>query len=241
MAFIIIISFIFFFCSFLLSIDPSWCPFPAISREDPEDSNNHLQHNHHHHHLHRSGHGNNQSNKIPFNGYNSEEYLDRLEPNGNIPANKSDLGYGKRKLCVFCLYVPLHPRHSLLVLVSKHTSYVSAFNCFVISWKTCFPRPPAPRSHQFLNYPPTLCCRVLFVFCPRICRVIEKNETNFNEFAYSRTTSGSYYLYLFIKNGKWNESRFDDKETPLFVRSPGYLSRKLHNDKEIIIRNANIL
>lgn len=66
--------------------------FLAISREDTEDSNHHNHHNHH-----RSGHGNTHGNKAPFNGYNSEEYLDRLEPNGNIPANKSDLGYGKRK------------------------------------------------------------------------------------------------------------------------------------------------
>lgn len=78
----------------------------AISREDGEDSNHHQhQINHYNHsssskriwkqswHQHRSGH----SNEVPFNGYNSEEYLDRLEPNGNIPANKSDLGYGKRK------------------------------------------------------------------------------------------------------------------------------------------------
>lgn len=78
----------------------------AISREDGEDSNHHQhQINHFNHsssskriwkqswHQHRSGH----SNEVPFNGYNSEEYLDRLEPNGNIPANKSDLGYGKRK------------------------------------------------------------------------------------------------------------------------------------------------
>lgn len=85
-------------------------PSIAISREDGEDSNHHQhQINHYNHsssskriwkqswHQHRSGH----SNEVPFNGYNSEEYLDRLEPNGNIPnipANKSDLGYGKRKL-----------------------------------------------------------------------------------------------------------------------------------------------
>ncbi|XP_055323897.1 cyclin-dependent kinase 14 isoform X4 [Sitodiplosis mosellana] len=77
----------------------------TISREDGEDSNHHQhQINHYNHsssskriwkqswHQHRSGH----SNEVPFNGYNSEEYLDRLEPNGNIPANKSDLGYGKQ-------------------------------------------------------------------------------------------------------------------------------------------------
>lgn len=33
--------------------------------------------------------------------------MDRLEPNGNIPANKSDLGYGKRKY---------NPHHCLLFL-----------------------------------------------------------------------------------------------------------------------------
>lgn len=62
--------------------------FIAISREDGEDSN---------HHNHHRGHGNNHNSKVPFNGYNSEEFLDRLEPNGNIPVNKSDLGYSKRK------------------------------------------------------------------------------------------------------------------------------------------------
>lgn len=66
--------------------------FAAISREDGEDSNH--QHQLHHHHNHR---GNSHGNKVSYNGYNSEEYLDRLETNGNIPANKSDLGYGKRK------------------------------------------------------------------------------------------------------------------------------------------------
>ena len=34
--------------------------------------------------------------KLPFNGY-SDEFLDRLEPNGNIPAEK-DLRYGKQIL-----------------------------------------------------------------------------------------------------------------------------------------------
>lgn len=67
---------------------------PAISREDGEESNHQHQLHHHHHHNHR---GNSHGNKVSYNGYNSEEYLDRLETNGNIPANKSDLGYGKRK------------------------------------------------------------------------------------------------------------------------------------------------
>lgn len=60
----------------------------SISREDNDDStqhnNHHLPHHHHHHH----GHGHNRGGKVPFNGYTSEEYLDRLEPNGNIPADK---------------------------------------------------------------------------------------------------------------------------------------------------------
>uniref|UniRef100_A0A182JLS0 Uncharacterized protein n=1 Tax=Anopheles atroparvus TaxID=41427 RepID=A0A182JLS0_ANOAO len=62
----------------------------AISREESDDStqqNNHHQLPHHHHHHH--GHGHNRGGKVPFNGYTSEEYLDRLEPNGNIPADKS--------------------------------------------------------------------------------------------------------------------------------------------------------
>uniref|UniRef100_A0A1L8DKM5 cyclin-dependent kinase n=1 Tax=Nyssomyia neivai TaxID=330878 RepID=A0A1L8DKM5_9DIPT len=65
----------------------------TISREDGEESHQHHHHHHHHHH-HRGGHQNHGS-KVPFNGYNSDEYLDRLEPNGNIPADKSDLRYGK--------------------------------------------------------------------------------------------------------------------------------------------------
>ena len=46
---------------------------PAVSKEDSEDHN----------------HG-----KLPYNGY-SDEFLDRLEPNGNIPAGKGDIRYGK--------------------------------------------------------------------------------------------------------------------------------------------------
>lgn len=69
--------------------------FAAISREDNDDStqhnNHHLPHHHHHHH----GHGHNRGGKVPFNGYTSEEYLDRLEPNGNIPADKQT--YHKRE------------------------------------------------------------------------------------------------------------------------------------------------
>lgn len=37
-----------------------------------------------------------RGSKSQYNGYNSEEYLDRLEPNGNIPTDKSS--YSKRKL-----------------------------------------------------------------------------------------------------------------------------------------------
>lgn len=61
----------------------------SISREENDDStqhnNHHLPHHHHHHH----GHGHTRGGKVPFNGYTSEEYLDRLEPNGNIPADKT--------------------------------------------------------------------------------------------------------------------------------------------------------
>ncbi|XP_039149940.1 cyclin-dependent kinase 14 isoform X2 [Drosophila simulans] len=64
----------------------------TISREDGDESTHH----HHHHHHHRGGHGghHNHGNKVPYNGYNSEEYLDRLEPNGNIPADKTNCRYG---------------------------------------------------------------------------------------------------------------------------------------------------
>lgn len=48
----------------------------AVSKEDSEDHN----------------HG-----KLPYNGY-SDEFLDRLEPNGNIPPGKGDIRYGKREL-----------------------------------------------------------------------------------------------------------------------------------------------
>ncbi|XP_026849919.1 midnolin homolog, partial [Drosophila persimilis] len=66
----------------------------TISREDGDESTAH--HHHHHHHHHRGGHGghHNHGNKVPYNGYNSEEYLDRLEPNGNIPADKTNCRYG---------------------------------------------------------------------------------------------------------------------------------------------------
>ncbi|XP_021698650.1 cyclin-dependent kinase 14 isoform X2 [Aedes aegypti] len=62
----------------------------SISREENDD--NSTQHNNHHHphHLHHHhGHGHNRGSKVPFNGYTSEEYLDRLEPNGNIPVDKT--------------------------------------------------------------------------------------------------------------------------------------------------------
>lgn len=52
----------------------------SISREDNEDIHNN-----------RTGHG---TNHIPFNGcYTSEEYLDRLEPNGNIPSEKTSYNW----------------------------------------------------------------------------------------------------------------------------------------------------
>lgn len=49
---------------------------PAISKDEPDDSRN-----------------GGRVTKLPFNGY-SDEFLDRLEPNGNIPADK-DLRYGE--------------------------------------------------------------------------------------------------------------------------------------------------
>jgi hypothetical protein len=54
----------------------------AISREDNDERSN----NHHSH--------NRSNSKMPYNGY-SEEYLDRLETNGNIQADNK--AYSKRK------------------------------------------------------------------------------------------------------------------------------------------------
>lgn len=64
--------------------------FTAISREEGEESHNN----------HRGGH--NHGNKVPYNGYTSEEFLDRLEPNGNnIQSDKTS--FGKRK-CFIIFY-----------------------------------------------------------------------------------------------------------------------------------------
>lgn len=81
--------------------------------------------------------GNSHGNKVPFNGYNSEEYLDRLEPNGNIPTNKSDLGYGKRKykfllffhffFCYFTFF------DSILILFPLFTFWVTTW-MYLIMW-----------------------------------------------------------------------------------------------------------
>lgn len=87
------------FFSFFLSISA------AISREDSEEShhNNHNNNSHHLHH-HRSGHTNGSGGgggvgtKGQFNGFTSDEYLDRLEPKGNVQNEKSDKRYAKRKL-----------------------------------------------------------------------------------------------------------------------------------------------
>lgn len=165
---------------------------PAISREDPEDSNNHLQHNHHHHHLHRSGHGNNQSNKIPFNGYNSEEYLDRLEPNGNIPANKSDLGYGKRKLCFVCL------RTDSLWVLCLHLHLLLIASCDFS--RPAF-LPPSALSiipaHHYTH--PMLCAIYVFYSRNEVVRRQKREETNFNEIALVRKCSKNWSkLLLFI-------------------------------------------
>ncbi|XP_047111136.1 cyclin-dependent kinase 14 isoform X1 [Schistocerca piceifrons] len=54
----------------------SSCRIRAISKEESEEANS------------RGG-------KLPYNGY-SDEFLDRLEPNGNIPADKDLRGYGLR-------------------------------------------------------------------------------------------------------------------------------------------------
>lgn len=62
-----------------------YCFLAAISREENDEPTNN--------HLHHHGHHNRGNNKMPYNGY-SEEYLDRLEPNGNIAAEKS---FNKRK------------------------------------------------------------------------------------------------------------------------------------------------
>lgn len=69
--------------------------FPAISREETDDN--------------LAGHGRNSSStgkSHQFNGYNSEEYLDRLEPNGNIPSDKS--AYNKRKFYLFSKRSSVH-------------------------------------------------------------------------------------------------------------------------------------
>lgn len=63
--------------------------FAAISREDSEES-------HHHRSGHTNGSGVVGGNKGQYNGFTSDEYLDRLEPsNGNV--EKSDKRYAKRK------------------------------------------------------------------------------------------------------------------------------------------------
>lgn len=80
------------------------CLSAAISREDSEEShhNNHNNNSHHLHH-HRSGHTNGSGGgggvgtKGQYNGFTSDEYLDRLEPKGNVQNEKSDKRYAKRK------------------------------------------------------------------------------------------------------------------------------------------------
>lgn len=62
---------IFFIFYFLLTVANFFVT--AVSKEDSEDHN----------------HG-----KLPYNGY-SDEFLDRLEPNGNIPPGKGDIRYGE--------------------------------------------------------------------------------------------------------------------------------------------------
>lgn len=55
------------------SVSDAFLFISAVSKEEQEDQS----------------HG-----KLPYNGY-SDEFLDRLEPNGNIPAGKGDIRYGK--------------------------------------------------------------------------------------------------------------------------------------------------
>lgn len=77
----------------------------AISREDGDDTTHH----HHHHNHHRGGGSHhNHGNKVPYNGYNSEEYLDRLEPNGNIPADKTNCRYGGKFFFFFSFSTSTH-------------------------------------------------------------------------------------------------------------------------------------
>lgn len=86
----------------------------AISREDSEESHHNNHNNSHHlHHHHRSGHTNGSGgNKGQYNGFTSDEYLDRLEPsNGNVQHEKSDKRYAKRKF---------FPTTSLLLFLESH-------------------------------------------------------------------------------------------------------------------------
>lgn len=70
--------------------------FPAVSKEEAEEQNHH--------------HG-----KLPYNGY-SDEFLDRLEPNGNIPAGKGDIRYGKPCYSVWSFFVTASANDSYNVM-----------------------------------------------------------------------------------------------------------------------------
>lgn len=68
--------------------------------------------------------------KLPYNGY-SDEFLDRLEPNGNIPEGKSDLKYGTSYSfflfgyilgCrIFYVHTPIHLNAALTIAIALDT------------------------------------------------------------------------------------------------------------------------
>lgn len=70
-------------------------PVAAISKEEVEDSST-------------------RASKLPYNGY-SDEFLDRLEPNGNIPTDK-DMRYGKNACCVLLNALILQFSNSIIGL-----------------------------------------------------------------------------------------------------------------------------
>jgi hypothetical protein len=80
----------------------------AVSKEDSEDHN----------------HG-----KLPYNGY-SDEFLDRLEPNGNIPAGKGDIRYGE------CLVKGNDVVCSLTHGETERPPYIPVYGQFNLFWRT---------------------------------------------------------------------------------------------------------
>jgi hypothetical protein len=80
----------------------------SVSKEDSEDHN----------------HG-----KLPYNGY-SDEFLDRLEPNGNIPAGKGDIRYGE------CLVKGNDVVCSLTHGETERPPYIPVYGQFNLFWRT---------------------------------------------------------------------------------------------------------